>query len=560
VKANEKKPSSDSSRTNGSQSKSPNSEVTEKQINAVAFLQSYAQMVKQLQPGMRATTFRKLSEAGVLRILGHCLTSPKMAANQAVRVASVEILMLIVDHDTASIRAYVLKENGAGKKKTLLLALIEAFHGEQELGIKAQLAEAIRVLVLPAGEVLPTETAAARTKPDDQSADSFMQYFYDNCMHELLEPLIKTLQAPADESQDVELAPVQIAHVTHLCDLLCFFVIQHSFRSKFFIISTNVGSKVSLLLRAKPKHVRLASLRFFRACLGRNDDFYNRYLVKNNCLAPILSLTQSEIHANNLLSSACLELFEYVRINNVKTVLNNIMEKQGDKVSKLAEQFTNFRMLVQRYEQNKEPPPDSAQAKAEDALSSSTAAAEPSSSIETDVPVTKKPDERSLSTEEERYFDADDDDELPESQSMSALKRSGTSTLLSRFTPASSDSPVKKEETDDSTRRKRQKLNDQSSNATGTSSASVTADVKEERTAVKAEEPLPEPETDPEQELARIREKRKREEAEEEEEDAFSRKKSSVGIKAAANEGATKQGVASNATGKLKLLFGKKAT
>jgi hypothetical protein len=84
--------------------------------------------------------------------------------------------------------------------------------------------------------------------------------------------------------------------------------------------------------------------------------------------------------------------------------------------------------------------------------------------------------------------------------------------------------------------------------------------VKEERTAVKAEEPLPEPETDPEQELARIREKRKREEAEEEEEDAFSRKKSSVGIKAAANEGATKQGVASNATGKLKLLFGKKAT
>ena len=424
VKANEKKPSSDSSRTNGSQSKSPNSEVTEKQINAVAFLQSYAQMVKPLQPGMRATTVRKLSEAGVLRILGHCLTSPKMAANQAVRVASVEILMLIVDHDTASIRAYVLKENGAGKKKTLLLALIEAFHGEQELGIKAQLAEAIRVLVLPAGEVLPTEvssyklvrrsseltnellqTAAARTKPDDQSADSFMQYFYDNCMHELLEPLIKTLQAPADESQDVELAPVQIAHVTHLCDLLCFFVIQHSFRSKFFIISTNVGSKVSLLLRAKPKHVRLgraksgclsiqlltccppaASLRFFRACLGRNDDFYNRYLVKNNCLAPILSLTQSEIHANNLLSSACLELFEYVRINNVKTVLNNIMEKQGDKVSKLAEQFTNFRMLVQRYEQNKEPPPDSAQAKAEDALSSSTAAAEPSSSIETDVP------------------------------------------------------------------------------------------------------------------------------------------------------------------------------
>ena len=142
--------------SNGALSK-PSNEVSEKQVNAVAFLQSYAQMAKQLQPGMRASTFRKLSEVGVLRILGYCLTDPKMADNQAVRVATVEIFMLIVDHDTASIRSFVLKEHAAGKKKTLMLALIEAFTGEQELGIKAQLAEAIRVLVLPAGEVLATE-------------------------------------------------------------------------------------------------------------------------------------------------------------------------------------------------------------------------------------------------------------------------------------------------------------------------------------------------------------------------------------------------------------------
>lgn len=240
-------------------------EVSDKQVNAVAFLQSYAQMVKTLQPGMRASTFRKLSEVGVLRILGYCLSSPKMAANQAVRVASVEILMLIVDHDTASIRNFVLKEVKEGKSeksKTLLTALIGAFQSEQELGVKAQLAEAIRVLVLPAGEVSATETAASRVRADDPNADAFMQYFYDHCIHELLEPITKTLKAPAPgpngcETQEIDLAPVQISHVTHLCDLLCFFVTQHTFRSKFFIISTNVGAKVSLLLRAKPKHVRL---------------------------------------------------------------------------------------------------------------------------------------------------------------------------------------------------------------------------------------------------------------------------------------------------------------
>ena len=61
------------------------------------------------------------------------------------------------------------------------------------------------------------------------------------------------------------------------------------------------------------------------------------------------------------------------------------MAKQGDEVRKLAEKYDNFKVLVQRWEQNNEPLPEAVPVNQEDPLSSSTAAAEPSSAIETET-------------------------------------------------------------------------------------------------------------------------------------------------------------------------------
>lgn len=58
----------------------------------------------------------------------------------------------------------------------------------------------------------------------------------------------------------LELSSSKIALYTHLCDLLCFCVINHSFRSKFFILSSSVTVKLTALLRARPKHIRLGEL------------------------------------------------------------------------------------------------------------------------------------------------------------------------------------------------------------------------------------------------------------------------------------------------------------
>lgn len=177
----------------------------------------------------------------------------------------------------------------------------------------------------------------------------------------------------------LELPITKIALYTHLCELLCFFVVNHSFRSKFFILSSSVTSKITRLLRARPKHIRLgklfrkpflgqpslnvpisqtAALRYFRACVGRNDDFYNRYLVKNGMIPAILQLTKQETSNDNLLASACLELFEYLRLNpSSRIILNDLMSNHEDEVKALSTGLPVFQGLLAKWEQLNEPPP-----------------------------------------------------------------------------------------------------------------------------------------------------------------------------------------------------------
>lgn len=139
------------------------SAYSDKQRDSIAFLQQYCGMVKQLQPNLRTQTFRTLSSTGLLRVLEFSLARMNLLPGDALlHTATVEILMLLVDHDTSSIRAFVLKEHD-NKKRTLMASLIDCFHKEIELGVKTQLAEAIRVLLLPSGELLATEVTFAAT-------------------------------------------------------------------------------------------------------------------------------------------------------------------------------------------------------------------------------------------------------------------------------------------------------------------------------------------------------------------------------------------------------------
>lgn len=72
----------------------------------------------------------------------------------------------------------------------------------------------------------------------------------------------------------------------------------------------------------------------------------------------ILELTKQETANDNLLASACLELFEYLRLNaSSRIILNELMSKYEDEVKSLSSGLPVFQGLINKWEQLNEPPP-----------------------------------------------------------------------------------------------------------------------------------------------------------------------------------------------------------
>ncbi|VEL28944.1 unnamed protein product [Protopolystoma xenopodis] len=65
------------------------------------------------------------------------------------------------------------------------------------------------------------------------------------------------------------------------------------------------------------------------------EEFYHRYLVKNNLIEPVVELFISNGHRYNLVDSAIIEFFEYIRIENISQLIIHIVENFGDVLTRV---------------------------------------------------------------------------------------------------------------------------------------------------------------------------------------------------------------------------------
>lgn len=56
-----------------------------------------------------------------------------------------------------------------------------------------------------------------------------------------------------------------------------------------------------------------ASLRVFRTCIGTMDEFFRHLMLKQDIIGKVFSILLQTNGKNNMLNSACLEFFEYIR-------------------------------------------------------------------------------------------------------------------------------------------------------------------------------------------------------------------------------------------------------
>jgi len=227
--------------------------------DAVLFIQNCCAVAKNIQAQSRQALFQNFVNSGLLQVVTFALKH----SDAAVRVAGTDILVALIDHDPIMMRNYIFKAINQ-KTKPLTDTLIELLLVEVDLGVKAQMADAIKVLLDPQANATSMEVLGrtngdflAKIRNNAASApqtDTFIENFYTDSAKKLFQPL-KDLEF----RQDFRYLTVHEASLfEHLVGILCFFIRQHAYRSKFFILSEGLHGRIAQLMSCPQKHLKLS--------------------------------------------------------------------------------------------------------------------------------------------------------------------------------------------------------------------------------------------------------------------------------------------------------------
>ncbi|KAJ8781206.1 hypothetical protein J1605_011190 [Eschrichtius robustus] len=95
------------------------------------------------------------------------------------------------------------------------------------------------------------------------------------------------------------------------------------------------------------------ALRFMRRIIGLKDEFYNRYITKGNLFEPVINALLDNGTRYNLLNSAVIELFEFIRVEDIKSLTTHIVENFYKALESI-EYVQTFKGLKTKYEQEKD--------------------------------------------------------------------------------------------------------------------------------------------------------------------------------------------------------------
>lgn len=167
----------------------------QKKKDAVLFIQQCTSIAKNANANARAQLYHSFVTSGLFSIIAFALQNQ----DAAVRVAGVDIFLTIIDHDAIMMRNLVFKAISE-KTKPMTETLVDLFLVEPDLGVKAQVADAIKILLEPMNQQNAMERAAAtgdnsfvaklRSPAMQQQNDQHLTAFFEGpAAKKLFEPL-----------------------------------------------------------------------------------------------------------------------------------------------------------------------------------------------------------------------------------------------------------------------------------------------------------------------------------------------------------------------------------
>ncbi|XP_023084037.1 serine/threonine-protein phosphatase 4 regulatory subunit 3B isoform X8 [Piliocolobus tephrosceles] len=357
----------------------------DKRRELVNFFKEFCAFSQTLQPQNRDAFFKTLAKLGILPALEIVMGMDDLQ----VRSAATDIFSYLVEFSPSMVREFVMQEAQQSDDDILLInVVIEQMicDTDPELGGAVQLMGLLRTLIDP-------ENMLATTNKTEKS--EFLNFFYNHCMHVLTAPLLTNTSEDKCEkdfflkhyryswsfvctpshshshstpsssiSQDNivgsnknnTICPdnYQTAQLLALIlELLTFCVEHHTYHIKNYIMNKDLLRRVLVLMNSKHTFLALCALRFMRRIIGLKDEFYNRYITKGNLFEPVINALLDNGTRYNLLNSAVIELFEFIRVEDIKSLTAHIVENFYKALESI-EYVQTFKGLKTKYEQEKD--------------------------------------------------------------------------------------------------------------------------------------------------------------------------------------------------------------
>ncbi|XP_028845285.1 serine/threonine-protein phosphatase 4 regulatory subunit 3B isoform X1 [Denticeps clupeoides] len=368
-------------------------EATEdsKRRELVNFFKEFCAFSQTLQPQNRDAFFKTLANLGILPALEIVMGMDDLQ----VRAAATDIFSYLVEFSPSLVREFVMQEPQQADDDVLLINVVikqMICDSDPELGGAVQLMGLLRTLIDPENMLAPTN----KTEKTE-----FLSFFYKYCMHVLTAPLLaNTAEEPNERDSpegSVKINPVcpdnfQTAQLLSLIlELLTFCVEHHTYHIKNYIMNKDLLRRVLVLMNSKHTFLALCALRFMRRIIGLKDEYYNRYIIKGNLFEPVINALLDNGTRYNLLNSAIIELFEFIKVEDIKSLIAHIVDNFYKALESI-EYVQTFKGLKGRYEQEKD---RQTQRLSRMRLNASR----------------YRRDARSLEDEEEMWFNEDEDEE-----------------------------------------------------------------------------------------------------------------------------------------------------
>ncbi|GAX11704.1 hypothetical protein FisN_7Lh074 [Fistulifera solaris] len=306
----------------------------------------------------------------------------------------------------------------------LLASLLVLLNIETDAGLLLQVTEVLRVILdteitinkgslgpgyaddaerMPAGSYQQNnlrerhnQSVAASISTDQKQ---FLSLFYEHYVSWLVAPFQFTILIPVRRvPEDVLLSPDEsplmqkiltafkqdvnpgdhLLHTVPHCairssfavELLSFCVRAHQYRTKFFLLKSRVLASILKLLGPQQhlhgssgdRCLKLAALRLLRSILSVNDEFYFRHIIQHDLFAPVFEAFRSNPVGDNLVSSAIIEMCDFIHTENIKSLIEYIVTQHLSPAESKSEEPTledvsspyvsTFTVLRKAYESN----------------------------------------------------------------------------------------------------------------------------------------------------------------------------------------------------------------